>query len=69
MNRSESLRQKLSTVFSEYGPRVHSAAEDAEGRLIELEQRDSARRSREDERRQARRQKTPALRAEDGGQR
>lgn len=58
MNRSDSLRQKLSTVFSEYGPRVHSAAEEAERRLTELEQRDRARQQRHDG---SARQRTPAL--------
>jgi hypothetical protein len=60
MNKGKTLQQRLSTVFSEYAPRVHSAAEDAEQRLTELEERDRARARRERERREALRDKYPS---------
>lgn len=42
------LSNRLSTVFSEYAPRAVRASEQAEQRLIELEERDRARKRREE---------------------
>lgn len=61
MKRGEELRRKLSTVFSEYAPRVHSATEEAENRLIELEDRDAARARREDNRSEELREKYDSM--------
>jgi hypothetical protein len=61
MSKGKALRARLETVFTEYGPRVHSAAEAAESRLAELEQRDRAREQRDAARREELRRSTPAL--------
>ena len=62
MSKGKQLQRKLSTIFTEYEPRVHSAADGAEQRLVELEDRDRARQQRADDQREALRDKNSALR-------
>lgn len=62
--RADYLSNMLSTVHSEYLPNAQEVAQNAERRLIELEDRDARRRAREDEQSREIAAKYPALKKE-----